>query len=88
MKLLTIDFCVSELHSHNHLDIHSIRNCLFLLFSVTLGEQYMSLKVPKLEKFYKLLGSRAVVEFRINSGFFSPRFFGTLLVAFAKIQGV
>ena len=29
----------------------------------------MSFKVPEVEKFYKLPDSRAVVEFRINTGF-------------------
>ena len=39
------------------------------------------LKVPEVEKFYKLPDSRAVVEFRINTGFTASCFFGTLLVA-------
>lgn len=46
----------------------------------------MSLKVPEVEKFYKLPDSRAVVEFRINTGFTASCFFGTLLVAFAQIK--
>jgi len=46
----------------------------------------MSLKVPEVEKFYKLPDSRAVVEFRINTGFTASYFFGTLLVAFAQIK--
>lgn len=46
----------------------------------------MSLKVPEVEKFYKLPDSRAVVEFRINTGFTASCFYGTLLVAFAQIK--
>ena len=46
----------------------------------------MSLKVPEVEKFYKLPDSRAVVEFRINTSFTASCFFGTLLVAFAQIK--
>ena len=46
----------------------------------------MSLKVPEVEKFYKLPDSRAVIEFRINTGFTASYFFGTLLVAFAQIK--
>ena len=46
----------------------------------------MSLKVPEVEKFYKLPDSRAVVEFRINTSFTASCFFGTLLVAFAQIN--
>ena len=44
------------------------------------------LKVPEVEKFYKLPDSWAVVEFRINTGFTASCFFGTLLVAFAQIK--
>ena len=43
-------------------------------------------EVSKSEILYEIPGALAVVESRINSGFFSPRFFGTLLVAFTKIQ--
>ena len=46
----------------------------------------MPLKVPEVEKFYKLPDSRTVVEFRINTGFTASCFFGTLLVAFAQIN--
>lgn len=46
----------------------------------------MSFKVPEVEKFYKLPDSRAVVEFRINTGFTASCFYGTLLVAFAQIK--
>ena len=46
----------------------------------------MPLKVPEVEKFYKLPDSRTVVEFRINTGFTASCFFGTLLVAFAQIK--
>ena len=44
-------FLSSLWNQHNHLDVYSVGNCLFLLFSVTLGEQYMSLKVPKCKEF-------------------------------------
>ena len=66
-------------HSH-HLKL------LFLCFSVTLVKPEKPLKVPEVEKFYKLPDSRAVVEFRINTGFTASCFFGTLLVAFAQIK--
>ena len=66
-------------HSH-HLKL------LFLCFSVTLVKPEKPLKVPKVEKFYKLPDSRAVVEFRINTGFTARCFLGTLLVAFAQIK--
>ena len=66
-------------HSH-HLKL------LFLRFSVTLVKPEKPLKVPEVEKFYKLPDSRAVVEFRINTGFTASCFFGTLLVAFAQIK--
>ena len=66
-------------HSH-HLKL------LFLCFSVTLVKPEKPLKVPEVEKFYKLPDSRAVVKFRINTGFTASCFFGTLLVAFAQIK--
>ena len=58
----------------------------FVCFSVTLVKPEKPLKVPEVEKFYKLPDSRAVVEFRINTGFTASCFFGTLLVAFAQIK--
>ena len=58
----------------------------FLCFSVTLVKPEKPLKVPEVEKFYKLPDSRAVVKFRINTGFTASCFFGTLLVAFAQIK--
>lgn len=66
-------------HSH-HLKL------LFLCFSVTLVKPEKSLKVPEVEKFYKLSDSRAVVEFLINTVFAASCFLGTLLVVFAQIK--
>lgn len=42
--------------------------------------------MPKAEKFYVLLSSRAVAEFLTNTGFTASSFLGTLLVAFAQIK--
>ena len=50
-EIWTTDFCVSELHPHNHLYVYTTGNCLFLVFSFTLRKQDMSLKVPKFKKF-------------------------------------
>ena len=58
----------------------------FVCFSVTLVKPEKPLKVPEVEKFYKLPDSRAVVEFRINTGFTASCFFGTLLIVFAEIK--
>lgn len=84
--MLIVLLCVPTPHIQNDRDIYPVRNRLFVGFSITLREHHMPLKVPKLEKFYKLLGSRAVVEFRINTGFTASCFFGTLLVSFAQIK--
>ena len=78
--------CVSEAAVQYDWDIHPIRNCLFIRFPVTLIKPEKTLKVPEVKKFYKHFGSRAVVEFRINTGFTASCFFGTLLVAFAQIK--
>ena len=50
-EIWTTDFCVSELHPHNHLYVYTTGNCLFLVFSFTLRKQDMSLKVPKFKEF-------------------------------------
>ena len=85
-KILIVLLCVSTPHIQYDWDIHTVWNCFFVGFSITLWEHHMSLKVPEVEKFYKLPDSRAVVEFRINTGFTASYFFGTLLVAFAQIK--
>ena len=86
IKILLLLWCVSEAAVQYHRHVYSIRNCLFVCFSVTLVKPEKPLKVPEVEKFYKLPDSRAVVEFRINTGFTASCFFGTLLVAFAQIK--
>ena len=78
--------CVSEAAVQYDWDIHTVWNCLFVCFSITLVKPEKPLKVPEVEKFYKLPDSRAVVKFRINTGFTASCFFGTLLVAFAQIK--
>ena len=78
--------CVSTHAIQYNRHIYPIGNCLFIRFPVTLIKPEKPLKVPEVEKFYKLFGSRAVVEFLINTGFTSSCFLGTLLVAFAQIK--
>ena len=78
--------CVSTHTIQYNRHIYTVGNCLFVCFSVTLVKPEKPLKVPEVEKFYKLPDSRAVVEFRINTGFTASCFFGTLLVAFAQIK--
>ena len=78
--------CVSTHAIQYNRHIYSVGNCFFVCFSVTLVKPKKPLKVPEVEKFYKLPDSRAVVKFRINTGFTASCFFGTLLVAFAQIK--
>ena len=53
--------CVSEAAVQYDWDIHTVWNCLFVCFSITLVKPEKPLKVPEVEKFYKLPDSRAVV---------------------------
>jgi len=53
------------------------------MISIILIKSHKPFKVPKPDNLYEIPGSRAVVEFLINTGFTASCFFGTLLVAFA-----
>ena len=53
MKILLFLWCVSEAAVQYHRHVYSIRNCLFVCFSVTLVKPEKPLKVSEVEKFYK-----------------------------------
>ena len=86
IKILLFLWRVSEATVQYHRHVYPIRNCLFVRFSVTLFKPEKPLKVPEVKKFYKHFGSRAVVEFLINTVFAASCFLVTLLVAFAQIK--
>ena len=52
IKILLFLWCVSEAAVQYHRHIYSIRNCLFVCFSVTLVKPEKLYKVPKLKDFY------------------------------------
>lgn len=53
IKILLFLWCVSEAAVQYHRHVYSIRNCLFVCFSVTLIKPEKPLKVPKIKDFYK-----------------------------------
>lgn len=70
----------------NHRNVQTIGNHFFICIPITSVKRVKPVKVPKVEKFYKLPDSRAVVESGINTGIAARCFCRTLLVAFAQIK--
>ena len=81
-----VHFCVRSYEFQYYRHFYFMKNLFFASIIARFGKPENLRKVRKPENLYEILGSRAVVKFRINSGFFSPRFFETLLIAFAKIK--
>ena len=60
MILLSL-WCVSEAAVQYHRHVYSIRNCLFVCFSVTLVKPEKPLKVPKIKDSYKSVRYSATI---------------------------
>ena len=61
IKILLLLWCVSEAAVQYHRHVYSIRNCLFVCFSVTLVKPEKPLKVPEVENFYESIRCSATI---------------------------
>ena len=61
IKILLFLWCVSEAAVQYHRHAYSIRNCLFVCFSVTLVKPEKPLKVPEVEDFYESIRCSATI---------------------------